>query len=223
MAPSEAPLPRVSGRCGAAVVARNPFTTIIVTGVPGVGKTTVLMHTRSLLDEAGKKYMIVNFGDYMFRVASAHGLVSHRDEMRHLPLMKQLELQEFAAEAIRLDAEKNLDNGDVLIVDTHAVIKTDTGYWPGLPKQIVETLRPDSIVLIESPPSVIVERQRRDKTRQRSDLADEAKVAELLQMARLAAMSSAVLVGASIVLVENVEGDPGVAAKRIAELAAKLR
>ena len=205
------------------MVLRNPFTTIIVTGVPGVGKTTVLTHVRSLLDSKGKNYLVVNFGDHMFKVASSKGWVRHRDEMRHLPLLKQLELQEYAAEAIRLDAEKVLNDGDILFVDTHAVIRTDTGYWPGLPEEVVKNLRPDSIVVIESPPDVIVSRQKRDPTRYRADLARVDTVRELLEMARLAAMSSAVLVAASVFIVENIEGDPGVAASKIVELAMKLR
>ncbi len=205
------------------MVLRNPFTTIIVTGVPGVGKTTVLTQVRSILDSKGKKYMVVNFGDYMFKVASSKGWVKHRDEMRHLPLMRQLELQEYAAEAIRLDAEKVLGEGDILFVDTHAVIRTDTGYWPGLPEEVVKNLRPDSIVVIESPPEVIVARQKRDPTRYRADLARVEVVKELLDMARLAAMSSAVLVAASVFIVENVEGDPSIAANRVVELAEKLR
>ncbi|BEP17512.1 adenylate kinase [Pyrofollis japonicus] len=205
------------------MVRRNPFTTIIVTGVPGVGKTTVLNNVRALLDERGRKYMIVNFGDYMFKVASMRGLVKHRDELRHLPLLKQLELQEYAAEAIRLDAEKTLNGGDILFVDTHAVIRTDTGYWPGLPENVVKALQPDSIVVIEAPPEVIVKRQQRDPTRYRADLSRVEIVSELLQMARIAAMASAVHVAASVFIVENVEGDPTIAANKVVELATKLR
>ena len=205
------------------MVLRNPFTTIIVTGVPGVGKTTVLTQVRSILDSKGKNYLVANFGDYMFKVASSKGWVKHRDEIRHLHLIRQLELQEYAAEAIRLDAEKVLSEGDILFVDTHAVIRTDTGYWPGLPEEVVRNLRPDSIVVIESPPEIIVARQKRDSTRYRADLARVEVVRELLDMARLAAMSSAVLVAASVYIVENVEGDPSIAASKIVELAEKLR
>jgi adenylate kinase len=205
------------------VVLRNPFTTVIVTGVPGVGKTTVLGIVSKMLEEEKARFLIVNFGDYMFSEAKRLGLVSHRDEMRHLPLRKQLELQEHAARAIVRDAEEKLGSNGVLFVDTHAVIRTSTGFWPGLPENVVKELKPDSIVVIEAPPEVIVNRQLRDKSRVRSDLADVSVVRELLQMARTAAMASAVLVAASVYVVENVEGKPEEAARSIVELVKKLR
>lgn len=205
------------------MVLRNPFTTVIVTGVPGVGKTTVLGHVARILEEKGRDFLVVNFGDYMFSEASREGWVSHRDEMRHLPLRRQLQLQEMAARAIRLDGEKKLGEDGVLLVDTHAVIKTSTGYWPGLPENVVKELRPDSIVLVEAPPEVIYERQVRDTSRRRSDIGGVEGIRTLLEMARTAAMASAVLVAASVFTVENVEGRPEEAASRIVELIERLR
>jgi len=204
-------------------VYRNPFVTVIVTGVPGVGKTTVLGKVREMLESKGIRYMAINFGDYMFSEASRAGWVEHRDQMRHLPLLKQLELQEMAARAIRVDAEKRLGTEGVLLVDTHAVIKTSTGYWPGLPEAVVKELRPDSIVLLEAPPEVIYERQRRDTARKRSDIGGVEAIRELLEIARMAAMASAALVSASIYPVENVEGKPEEAAEKIVELVSRLR
>ncbi|ABM81154.1 adenylate kinase [Hyperthermus butylicus] len=205
------------------MVLRNPFITVIVTGVPGVGKTTVLGRVAEKLRSKGVRFEIVNFGDYMFREASAAGLVRHRDEMRHLPLRRQLELQESAARAIIADASSKLGGDGVLLVDTHAVIRTSTGFWPGLPENVVRELKPDSIVLIEAPPEIIVARQQRDKSRVRSDVASVETVRELLEMARKAAMASAVLVAASVYPVENVEGNPDIAAEKIVELIEKLR
>ena len=202
---------------------RNPFRTLIVTGVPGVGKTTVLGKVRELLEQRSVKVMVVNFGDYMFREASRAGWVQHRDEIRHLPLRRQLQLQEMAAKAIREDAESALGSDGVLLVDTHAVVKTSTGYWPGLPENVVKELRPDSIVLIEAPPEIIFDRQQRDATRKRSDIGGVEGIRELLNVARQAAISSATLVAASVFTVENVEGRPEEAAERIVELIEKLR
>ena len=205
------------------MVLRNKFVTVIVTGVPGVGKTTVLGKVTEMLRERGRSFLAVNFGDYMFSEASRAGWVRHRDEMRHLPLRRQLQLQEMAAKAIRVDGEKSLGEDGVLLVDTHAVIKTSTGYWPGLPENVVKELRPDSIVLIEAPPEVIYERQLRDKGRVRSDIGGVEGIRLLLNYARTAAMASAVLVAASVYPVENVEGKPEEAARRIVELIERLR
>ncbi len=211
------------GNRGLRMVERNRFTTIIVTGVPGVGKTTVLGELEKIARKEEKNILVVNFGDYMFREAVKQKLVSHRDQMRHLPLRTQLSLQRLAAISIREDADKILDEDSTLIVDTHAVIKTSTGFWPGLPREVVLELKPDSIVLIEAPPSIILDRQKRDTSRVRKDIADEKLIEELILMARIAAMSSATFVAASVYTVENIEGDPGYAAKKILELSSMLK
>ena len=205
------------------VALRNPFTTVIVTGVPGVGKTTVLGKLVEMAAAEGLKLKLVNFGDYMFRVASEKGLVKHRDEIRKLQLQVQLELQKWAAEAIISDAEKELGQGGVLIVDTHAVIKTSSGYWPGLPRHVIEVLKPDSIVVIEANPELIIARRQRDKGRYREDMGGVEELRELMSMARTAAMASAVLTASSVFIVENPEGKPEEAARRILELIRMLR
>ncbi len=202
---------------------RNPFTTIVVTGVPGVGKTTVLNKLTELLRQEGIEALLVNFGDYMFRVASEKGLVKHRDEIRKLQLQTQLELQRWAAEAIVKDASEKLGDRGVLIVDTHSVIKTPSGYWPGLPRHVIEALRPDSIVVIEADPELIIARRQRDKGRYREDMGGVDELRELMNMARTAAMASAVLTASSVFIVENPEGRPEEAARRILELVKMLR
>ena len=202
---------------------RNPFTTIIVTGVPGVGKTTVLNKLMEMLKEEGIEAVVSNFGDYMFKVASEKGLVKHRDEIRKLPLQTQLELQRWAAQAIVRDASEKLGDRGVLIVDTHSVIKTPSGYWPGLPRHVIEELRPDSIVVIEADPELIIARRQRDKTRYREDMGGVEELKELMSMARTAAMASAVLTASSVFIVENPEGRPEEAARRILELVKMLR
>ena len=202
---------------------RNPFVTVVVTGVPGVGKTTVLSIARDLAAREGLRLHVVNFGDYMLSEAKRLGLVEHRDQMRYLPLRTQLELQEKAAEAIVRDARSKLSESDYLLVDTHAVIRTATGYWPGLPRPVVERLLPDAIVLVEAPAEQVVARQLRDKSRVRTDMAQVETVRELMSMARAAAMASAVMVSASVYVVENLEGRAEEAAARLIELLRRLR
>ncbi len=206
------------------MVKRNIFITVIVTGVPGVGKTTVLSYAKDIAEKQGYRVRVVNFGDYMFKVARREGWVEHRDQIRHLQLRKQLELQEYAARAIIEDTMSILNEGDVLFVDTHAVVKTSTGFWPGLPKSVVEALKPDSIVVVESSPEIIIKRQQKDRGRMRSDIGVNVDaLRELMLLARVAAMASAVLVSASVFIVENVEGNPSIAARKIVELIKSLR
>ena len=192
----------------------------VIVGLPGVGKSTVLNLTRGILTGKGYHIEIVNFGDYMLSYVASQGLAKNRDEIRRLPLRVQRRAQEEAAKNIRRDLEaKASSEGKVVgFVDTHAVIKTMTGYWPGLPLHVIKNLMPNTIVVVEAEPEEIVARQLRDKTRYRSDYADVKLVKELLSMNRMYAIASAVLVGASVNFIMNREGKADEAARRLAEV-----
>jgi len=185
----------------------------IVTGIPGVGKTTVLQKVKEILDNDKINNKIINYGDFMLNTALKLGYVKHRDEMRKLPVDKQKQLQIEAARGIAQEAKEGGEG--LLFIDTHAVIRTPSGYLPGLPKYVIEEINPKAIFLLEADPKIILERQKRDSTRIRSDYGDEKVIIDTINFARYAAMASAVLVGATVKVVINVEGDPSIAAKEI--------
>ena len=116
---------------------------VIVTGVPGVGKSTVMNAAKDF------GYSIVNFGTTMFEEAKKEG-VKDRDDLRKLPVDVQKRLQKQAGEKIG-----QMDN---IIVDTHASILTSSGYWPGLPEWTVKAIMPNQIVLVEAFPEEIESR-----------------------------------------------------------------
>jgi len=194
---------------------RHRFPVAIVVGVPGVGKTTVLSLAMEKLKDLGIKALVLNYGDYIFKALSEKGVVKTRDEVRRLSLRIQLEHQELAAELLIKDAESELSNSDVLIIDTHAVVKTSIGYWPGLPLHVVQRLKPDLIAVIEAPVEDIISRQLKDTTRYRKDLARPELVDELLKMTRYFAIASATLVGASVTFIKNLEGKADEAAEEL--------
>jgi len=196
---------------------RNPFRVVVVTGVPGVGKTTVLGKLAELAEEKGIRIKIVNFGSSMLNYAVREGIINNRDEIRRLPLRKQLELQQLAARDIIDTASKELGEGDYLIIDTHALVKTVAGYWPGLPKHVIDELKPDMIAVIEASPEVIAARQARDKGRYRSDIGGPQGIARLMEYARAASFASAVFYASTVAIVENREGAPEQAAQEILE------
>lgn len=76
----------------------------IVTGIPGVGKTTILNTIKEILSKENSKFLIMNYGDYMLKTAMEMKYVSNRDEMRKLPLNVQRQLQLEAAKNIYKDA-----------------------------------------------------------------------------------------------------------------------
>ncbi len=201
---------------------RNPFRVVIVTGVPGVGKTTVLAQLEKMAKERGLKVKLVNFGSFMLNYAVQEGIIKSRDEIRRLPLRKQLELQRLAAKSIIEEAAKDLGENDFLLIDTHALVKTVAGYWPGLPKHVIDELKPDMIVVVEADPEVIAARQARDKTRYRADIGGPQGIARLMEHARAASFASAVFYASTVAIVENVEGHPEEAAAKILDYMTKL-
>jgi adenylate kinase len=162
---------------------------IVVTGIPGVGKTTVMKKAAEGLD-----IQFVTFGTVMVDIAKELGFVKDRDEMRKLTLEQQKDLQ------IR-SAEKVASMGNV-IVDTHCTVKTPRGYMPGLPEWVLKKLHPTAIVVVEADPTEIFNRRANDATRNRDpDSTDQ--IAEHQFINRSAAMAYATLTGATVKIVFN--------------------
>ncbi|MFW6121913.1 MAG: adenylate kinase [Petrotogales bacterium] len=162
---------------------------VVVTGIPGVGKTTVMKKAAEGMD-----IQFVTFGTVMIDIAKEMNLVKDRDEMRKLSLEQQNELQ------IKT-AEKVADMKNV-IVDTHCTIKTPKGYMPGLPEWVIKKLNPATIVIVEADPEEIYNRRTKDTTRDR-DPDTKEKIAEHQQINRSIAMAYAALTGASVKIVFN--------------------
>jgi adenylate kinase len=162
---------------------------IVVTGIPGVGKTTVMQKAAEGLD-----IQFVTFGTVMIDIAKKLHLVKDRDEMRKLSLEQQKQLQIKTAE--KVGKMKNV------ILDTHCTVKTPKGYMPGLPEWVLRKLKPTAIVIVEADPQEIFNRRAKDATRNRDPDSIE-KIAEHQMMNRAAAMSYATLTGATVKIVFN--------------------
>jgi len=162
---------------------------IVVTGIPGVGKTTVMKKAAEGMD-----IQFVTFGTVMIEIAQQMKLVKDRDEMRKLTLDQQKQLQIKTAE--KVGKMKNV------IVDTHCTVKTPQGYMPGLPEWVLKKLNPTAIVIVEADPEEIYNRRAKDTTRNRDPDSVE-KIAEHQMINRAAAMAYATLTGATVKIVFN--------------------
>ncbi|MCE4613279.1 MAG: adenylate kinase [Desulfurococcales archaeon] len=201
---------------------RHSFRVVIVIGVPGVGKTTVLSHLEKLASAEGLRVSIVNFGSYMLDTAVKEGVVENRDQLRRLPLRTQLKLQRIAARRIIEDASKRLGEDGYLVVDTHALVKTPAGYWPGLPRHVLEELKPDLIAIIEASPEEIHSRQLRDKGRYRKDIGGVEGIKELMERARIASIASSIFYASTVAIIVNREGQAEAAATELLEFMKNL-
>ena len=170
---------------------------VIVTGVPGVGKTSVITDTLQKLADEGVSYQNINFGSFMFEVAKAKNLVQDRDEMRKLTKDEQKALQREASQQIaKID-------GNVLI-DTHASVKTPAGFLPGLPEWVLRDLMPDMIVLVEADDDQILRRRLSDASRLR-DIEGSRSIRDHQEFNRSVAASYAMLTGCTVLYVENAD------------------
>ncbi len=196
---------------------RYPFIVALALGVPGVGKTTVLRKLVELAEREGIKVRVVNLGDYMLKEALRRGYVDQRDKLRYLKLRQQLELQVHAANAIISEASRSLKEGDILIIDTHAVIKTGIGFWTGIPRILMETFKPDILIIIEASIEEILSRQQRDTSRYRKDLSKPEIVKSLIDQTRALAFAAALITSSLVKIVENKEGKVEETARTILE------
>lgn len=187
---------------------------IVVTGIPGTGKTTVCNEALRLAEQTRKKIQAVNYGSIMVELSRSRGKSLHRDELRRSGLAFQRDLQ---AEAAKIIAKKTDEVEDDIIVDTHMSIKTANGYLAGLPFHVLQLLNPDMFVLVEAEPHEVLSRRFRDKTRKRDKVLEDEIMEEFL-FSRLMAVACAVLTGASVKMVRNPAGKQADAAEEILKL-----
>lgn len=172
-------------------------TKCIITGVPGVGKTTVITEALKRLEAAGTPYAYLSFGSFMFEVAEKSGLVKKRDEMRLLGKDDQRQLQQKAAEEIaRIDGN--------VIIDTHASVKTPKGYLAGLPEWVLDALKPDLFVLVETDEDQILGRRFGDLSRER-DLDTYGALQSHQSFNRAIAAAYAMKTGCTVAIVTNAD------------------
>jgi len=170
---------------------------VIITGVPGVGKTTVVNGALKKLKEEGIEYQSINFGTFMFEVAKNDNIVKDRDEMRTLDRAVQKRLQQRAGQAIAQVSGK-------VLIDTHASVKTPKGYLAGLPEWVLREIMPDTIVLVETDDDQILMRRMTDETRTR-DKEGSRSIAEHQQFNRSIAAAYAMMTGCTIKIITNAD------------------
>ncbi|KPV62632.1 MAG: Adenylate kinase [Candidatus Bathyarchaeota archaeon BA2] len=184
---------------------------IVITGIPGTGKTTVCNELAKLAEQIGRKVEVINYGTVMVELSHKSGKSLHRDKLRKSGLTLQRNLQ---AEAAKIISKKAAEIEGDIIVDTHMSIKTVGGYLAGLPSHVLQLLNPDMFVLVEAEPREVLSRRLKDVTRKR-DKALEGGIAEEILFSRLMAAACAVLTGASVKTVKNPAGKQVEAAEEV--------
>ena len=171
---------------------------VVVVGIPGVGKTTVVSKVVEKLNALNKSVSVHSFGTVMFEEAKENGL-KDRDDLRKLTVEEQKNLQKKAAEKIAEHQE------NIVIIDTHAFISTKEGYYPGLPHYVIQILKPTHFIAVSAKPDEIYNRRTNDDTRDR-DIISIGSIKEELDVQDAMLSSCSVLSGSPMNVVLNTEG-----------------
>ena len=177
------------------MVENNNNKRVIIVGIPGVGKSSVISLAIEQLKQKGKNATIAVFGTVMLEEAHKMG-VKNRDELRKMSLGKQRDLQEKAAKRI-----SEIEDS-IVIIDTHLFIKTIEGYYPGLPMYLLDIIKPTHFFMVIAEAGEIVNRRKSDKSRVRDIVAVE-DIQDELDILRVMIASSSILTGSPFIAIVN--------------------
>ena len=171
---------------------------VVLVGISGVGKTTLLKAVVDKLRDAAKTVLVRNFGTVMLDEAKRNG-ITDRDMIRNLSIRDQETLQGTAAASIAAES------ADVIIIDTHAFVSTSSGYYPGLPIKVLDILKPTIYISVSARPEEIYHRRMNDPTRNR-DRIDTNAIKQELDLQAAMVCACAVVSGSPIKPVVNRKG-----------------
>ena len=180
-----------------------------MTGIPGVGKTTVLSELQDIARQNKFNLTILNYGTIMNEIMRELGKDLHRDKMREQSIEAQKKVQELAASEIT-----NRAGHGTVVIDTHMFVRTGSGMWAGLPQNVLEKLGPRLLVLIEADAGQIAARRMGDAGRMREQAVGE-EISFDLEWSRATAAASAVVTGSPVKVIRNDEGRQKQAAQEL--------
>ena len=168
---------------------------VVIVGIPGVGKSTIISNATEILQNIGTTIRTVVFGTVMFEEAKKLG-INDRDQLRKLSIEVQQKLQAMTADYI------SSLNESVVVVDTHLFIKTPSGYYPGLPMNLILKINPDRLILVTADSKEILRRRKKDNTRTRDTITDEEIKRDVdVSLSMISCLS--ILIGAPFEIIYN--------------------
>ncbi len=171
---------------------------VVIVGIPGVGKSTLVTKIVEILNSRQKSVSVNSFGTIMFEEAQKNG-IKNRDDLRKLSMEEQQILQKKAAEKIA-----KLED-DLVIIDTHTFIITNAGFYPGLPHNVLEIIKPSNFISVYARPEEIYNRRMKDTSRQR-DIVSIDNIKKEMAISDAMLSSCAVFSGSPMKPVFNTEG-----------------
>lgn len=126
---------------------------MIIVGLKGSGKTTTIKK----IVEKRPDIKVVCVGDYFEKVFKKYGLKRDEGDLG----IKNTEYIKFDRELFK-QIGKDVKKYKNVIIDTHLFLTKSTGYYPGLPSFKIKELEPNTLVVLEYSPKVILKRRKKD-------------------------------------------------------------
>ena len=138
---------------------------IIVAGLSGAGKTTLINSISKSLKHADINFKVVNVGTLMEDIGIKNKYIWHRDQIKKIDVKLGSNLRELAYSKI----SKLREN---VLLDTHITIEneSESRFVSGLPSKTLKRLRNvAAFVYINAPSEDIIKRRKTDKSRNREE------------------------------------------------------
>ena len=132
-------------------------------------------------------------------------------ELLKLSVEEQRRLQEKVASRIATIKD------DFVIIDTHLLINTDEGYYPGIPMHLLESIKPSNIIMITADPQEVLNRRKQDESRKR-DILPEIEVQNELNISNILIACCSVVSGSPFLTIMNNNNEIDKAALTVANV-----
>ena len=151
--------------------------------------------------ERGVAIIITEQGENVIYAKDESCVENARDEMRNLDVKTQKMLQDEVSNSF---AKEILESPNLhFLIDTHAALKTQQGYLPGITSDFMEKVKPDVYVIIEASAQEILGRRMSDKGRKRTHDKTISDVQINLDTTRFFTSAFAVYTHSPLCIVEN--------------------
>ncbi len=170
---------------------------ILVLGISGVGKSTVIRKTLERVPEE-KRPTWLNFGDIMLDILKSEGKSTDRDSMKFFDVNETSKLQSMVADRLA-------SIPGTVIVDTHMALESPYGFIPGITNAFLDKVNVKQIVIIEAPARDIVARRNKDKGKRHRFPQTERDIEVQLDLDKAMASAISVKLGVPLKVVQNID------------------